>query len=172
MDTKKPVAKVLERNIEVLERLQRAADGRRGAQERIADFITVWSGSMAFLYFHIVWFAVWVLVNTGRVPGVAPFDPFPFGLLTMAVSLEAIFLSNIVLISQNREAKLNSHKAALDLQIDLLGEYEVTRCLRLLRQVAAKLDVPIEDQAELNDLCEEVAPELVMREIERREKKA
>jgi uncharacterized membrane protein len=172
MDTKKPVAKALKRNIEVLEKLQRAADSRRGTQVKIADFLTAWSGSMAFFYFHAAWFAAWALVNTGRVPAIAPFDPFPFGLLTMVVSLEAIFLANIVLISQNREAKLNSHKAALDLQIDLLGEYEVTQCLRLLRQVAAKLDVTIDDHADLNDLCEDVTPELVMLEIERREQKA
>lgn len=170
MDTKNHVSKALERNIEVLEKLQRAADRNRTVQEKIADFITVWCGSMEFLYVHIAWFAAWILINTGNFPRVMPFDPFPFGLLTMIVSLEAIFLTNIVLISQNREAKMNSHKAALDLQIDLLSEYEVTQCLRLLRQVAEKLEIPLDDQKDLSELCEDVAPEMVMKEIERRER--
>src|SRR5947208_826998 len=96
------LADALERNIETILELRRDADRRRSLQDRVADAITNFSGSMAFLYAHAIWFLVWIAVNEKWVPGVPPFDPFPFGLLTMIVSLEAIFLSTLVMISQNR----------------------------------------------------------------------
>jgi uncharacterized membrane protein len=145
------------------------AERHRTPQDRLADRITAFSGSMAFLWLHGGWFLVWIALNLGWVRGVPKFDPFPFGLLTMVVSLEAIFLSTIVLISQNRESELNSRKESLDLQIDLLAEYEITHNIRLIRRIAEKLGVEDED-AELEQLCEDVAPSLVMREIERLER--
>ncbi len=79
-------------------RLRKKAARQRGIQDRIADFITAFSGSMPFLWLHVAWFVGWVVLNTGRL-GIAPFDPFPYGLLTMMVSLEAIFLATFVLVS-------------------------------------------------------------------------
>ena len=95
------LSKVVERNIRTIIQLRLQAARARSVQDRIADAITAFSGRMVFVYVHIVWFAVWILLNTGRI-GVRPFDPFPYGLLTMVVSLEAIFLATFVLISQNR----------------------------------------------------------------------
>ena len=97
----------------------------------LADAITSLSGSMLFVYLHILWFGAWLLVNTGHM-GIKPFDPFPYGLLTMIVSLEAIFLSTFVLISQNRFSDAADRRAELSLQIGLLAEHEITRVLQML----------------------------------------
>jgi uncharacterized membrane protein len=91
---------------------------RRRLQDRIADRITAFSGSMAFVYLHVLWFAVWIVLN---VTGWA-FDPFPFGLLTLVVSLEAIFLSTFVMISQNRESARSDLRAKLDFETNALSE--------------------------------------------------
>src|ERR671926_124730 len=98
---------IMRKNISAIQEMQRQTAEARNLQDRIADIITNFSGSMAFVYFHAVWFGLWVLLNVGliHVPYVSEFDPFPFGLLTMIVSLEAIFLSTFVLISQNRLAQ-------------------------------------------------------------------
>lgn len=130
--------------------------------------MTAWSGSIGFFYAHVVWFGLWVILNGGLIPGLAPFDPYPFGLLTMIVSLEAIFLSTFVLISQNRQAHLADQRDSLDLQIDLLAEYEVTRMLRLVDGIAKKLGVEDSTDPEVEELCEPVGPELVLQEIEYR----
>src|SRR5438105_3804015 len=95
------LSKVIERNIRTLIRLRLKAESERSVHDRVADTITSFAGRMAFVYVHVVWFGMWILVNTGR-GGVPAFDPFPYGLLTMIVSLEAIFLSAIVLLSQSR----------------------------------------------------------------------
>jgi uncharacterized membrane protein len=112
----------------------------RAVQARLADAITSFSGSMLFVYLHIGWFGVWLLVNTGRI-GIPPFDPFPYGLLTMIVSLEAIFLSTFVLISQNRFSDESDRRAELDLQIGLLAEHELTRVLQMLDAIQDKLGI-------------------------------
>ena len=129
--------KVIERNIRTIIRLRLKTAGERSMQDRIADIITAFSGRMGFVYVHIVWFGLWILVNTGRF-GVRVFDPFPYGLLTMVVSLEAIFLSTFVLISQNRMSEEIEHRADLDLHIGLLTEHELTRVLQMLDAIQAK----------------------------------
>jgi uncharacterized membrane protein len=96
------LSKVIERNIRTIIHLRTKAEHERNMQDCIADGITSLSGRMVFAYIHIVWFVVWILLNTGWF-GLHAFDPFPYGLLTMIVSLEAIFLATFVLISQNRQ---------------------------------------------------------------------
>ena len=118
--------KVIERNIRTMIRLRLKAVRERSVHEQIADAITSFSGRMGFVYGHVVWFGLWILLNTDRV-GVRAFDPFPYGLLTMIVSLEAIFLSAVVLISQNRLSAEIERRADLDLHIGLLTEHELTR---------------------------------------------
>jgi len=120
------LSKVIERNIRTIIRLRLKAARERTVHDRVADTITSLSGRMGFVYVHIVWFGLWILLNTGRV-GVGVFDPFPYGLLTMIVSLEAISLSTVVLISQNRLSGEIERRADLDLHIGLLTEHEVTR---------------------------------------------
>ena len=117
-----------------------------------------------------VWFTVWVLVNSGRL-GVMPFDPYPYGLLTMVVSLEAIFLSTFVLISQNRLGEQSEHRADLDLHIDLLTEYELTRVLQMLDAIQGRLGIENDLDTDLLDLERETQPEEVLAEIERLQKR-
>jgi uncharacterized membrane protein len=156
----------MERYIRTIINLRLKAARERTLQDRIADLITGFSGRMLFVYVHIVWFALWLLFNTGRV-GIRPFDPFPYGLLTMIVSLEAIFLSTFVLISQNRMSVQAEHRADLDLHIDLLAEYELTRVLQMLDAIQGKMGIENDQDTELTELESETKPEEVLAEIER-----
>lgn len=92
------------------------------AQDRVADRVTSFAGSLNFVYMHTVWFGVWILLNVGLLGGALVFDEFPFGLLTMVVSLEAIFLSTFVMVSQNRQAERSDIRAQLDFETNLRAE--------------------------------------------------
>lgn len=160
------LADVLEHNIVTLQRLQDQAASRRGVQDRVADAITTFSGSMSFVYLHITWFGAWVAVNSGLVR-LPVFDAFPYGLLTMLVSLEAIFLSTFVLLSQNRQAADAQQRADLALQIGLLTEHELTRVLQMLDGIQGKLGIEHDADSELVQLELETRPEDVLAEIKR-----
>jgi uncharacterized membrane protein len=161
------LATVVERNIETMEQHRKEAEEGRTTQDHIADWITHLSGSMVFVYFHVVWFGVWILLNVG-FDGLRPFDPFPYGLLTTIVSLEAIFLSTFVLVSQNRQAAIAEQRTELDLQINLLSEYELTRVLLLVDALAERMDVEICDKEELKELEQDVEAATVLHTIERK----
>lgn len=160
------LSRVMERNIRTIIHLRTKTASERSLQDRIADVITSVSGRMIFAYVHIVWFGLWILLNTGRI-GVRIFDPFPYGLLTMIVSLEAIFLSTFVLISQNRLSAESDRRADLDLQIGLLTEHELTRVLQMLDAIQDKVGVIDHKNSELADLEMETRPEDVLAEIHR-----
>jgi uncharacterized membrane protein len=160
------LSKVIEQNIRTIIHLRTKAARERSLQSRIADAITSFSGRMIFAYVHIIWFGIWILVNTGRF-GVHVFDPFPYGLLTMIVSLEVIFLSTFVLISQNRLAEETERRADLDLHIGLLTEHELTRVLQMLDVIQDKLGIVDHANSDLADLEMETKPEDVLAEIER-----
>ena len=164
--TGRPLNRAIERYIRTIVHLRLKAARERTPEQRIADAITSFSGRMIFVYIHIVWFSAWILLNSGLF-GMEPFDPFPYGLLTMIVSLEAIFLSTFVLISQNRMVELAEKRADLDLHIDLLTEYELTRVLQMLRAIQEKMGIADEEDEELSDLEMETKPEAVLAEIER-----
>jgi uncharacterized membrane protein len=165
------LSKVIERNIRTIIHLRLKAARERSMQDRLADAMTTFSGRMIFVYVHIVWFGVWILLNTGRV-GVRAFDPFPYGLLTMVVSLEAIFLSTFVLISQNRLSAETEQRADLDLHIGLLTEHELTRVLQMLDAIQAKLGIENHENSELADLEMDTKPEDVLAEIARLHQRA
>lgn len=160
------LSKVIERNIRTIIHLRTKAASERSLHSRIADAITNFSGRMIFAYVHIFWFGVWILLNTGWF-GLRSFDPFPYGLLTMVVSLEAIFLSTFVLISQNRLAEETERRADLDLHIGLLTEHELTRVLQMLDVIQDKLGIEDHANSDLADLEMETRPEDVLAEIER-----
>jgi uncharacterized membrane protein len=130
-------------NIRAVVELEREALARRSRAERLSDAIIRALGSSAFLIVHVLWFAFWLLAGIGRIPGLQPFDPFPFAFLTMVVSLEAIFLAIFVLISQNRMARLADHRAHLDLQVNLLAEQEITTTLQLVQEIRAHLGIGV-----------------------------
>jgi uncharacterized membrane protein len=157
---------VIEKNIRTMVGLKLKTARERSLQDRIADGITNFSGRLTFVYVHIVWFGGWILINTGKF-GLKPFDPFPYGLLTMIVSLEAIFLSTFVMISQNRMSEDAERRANLHLHIGLLTEHETTRILQMLDAIQAKLGIENHEDSELADLEMETKPEDVLAEIER-----
>ena len=133
----------LDENIQAIKTWQQASIHHRSRVEYLSDQITrIIAGGPALL-FHVVWFGFWILANLELLPGVPAFDPFPFQLLTMTVSLEAIFLSLFVLASQNRMTHEADKRANLDLQINLLAEREMTAVLRLLQDIAHHLDVKV-----------------------------
>lgn len=134
-------------------------------ETRFADAITRFTGSMRFVYLHVALFGTWILVNLGVVPGVAKFDP-SFVILAMAASVEAIFLSTFILITQNRMTAAAQKRAELDLQINLLAEHEVTKLVAMLSAVADRLGVETEIDSEVAELKEDVTPEAVLDEIE------
>ena len=165
------LSQVIERNIRTIIHLRLKAARARSVQDRLADAITFFSGRMVFVYLHIIWFSAWILLNTGRV-GVRSFDPFPYGLLTMVVSLEAIFLATFVLISQNRLSEEAEHRADLDLHIGLLTEHELTRVLQMLDAIQHKMGIEPDKDSDLTDLEMETKPEDVLAEIERLQQRA
>ena len=158
------LASVLERNIHALEERRRReeADASRGA--RLAELITRFTGSMPFVYLHVAIVAGWVSVNAGLLPGVPRWDP-TFVIMATWASVEAIFLSTFVLISQNRSAAVAARRADLDLQISLLAEHEITRLLQLTSAVADKLGVIEAKDPALRELERDVAPEAVLDEL-------
>lgn len=134
-------ASATDENIELVKTWERSLQHRRSRMEYVGDWITSVAGSGPSLVLHMVLFAGWIVANTRWIPGLEPFDPFPFPFLTMTVSLEAIFLALLVLASQNRLASQSDKRAELDLQIDLLAEREMTAVLQLLRDIAGHLHV-------------------------------
>jgi uncharacterized membrane protein len=155
---------VLDRNIEVLRKKREEEERQAGLQERIADAITVFAGSMAFVYIHLVLVILWVLVNLGWLPLVPPFDP-TFVILATFASVEAIFLSTFVLISQNRAADAAERRSELDLQTNLLSEHEITRLLTLTLQIARRLGIEEASDPSYSELEQHVAPEKVLDQI-------
>jgi uncharacterized membrane protein len=159
------LADVVGKNIETIAAYREEAERSKGFQEHLADWMTQWSGTMLFVYFHAAWFGIWVVVNLGW-RDLPSFDPFPYGLLTMIVSLEAIFLSTFVLISQNRQAELADRRSELDLQINLLTEHELTRVLKIVDALADKFGIDGGDANELEELERDTKPQEVLKELE------
>jgi uncharacterized membrane protein len=163
------LADVVERNIDTIIQIRRERERTKTLQDRVADRITAFSGSMPFFYLHVLWFAVWMAINLRWTP-LQAFDPFPFGLLTMVVSLEAIFLSTFVLVSQNRMGVVADQRADLDLQINLLAEHEITRILKLVDAMADRMGVNPDRDRETDELEQDVSPQVLLQEIEERER--
>lgn len=161
------LAPVLARNIRSLGERRVREEAGATLQERIADRITRFAGSMRFVYIHVAVFGFWTIANLGWIPGVLPWDA-SFVVLGTTASAEAIFLSTFVLISQNRMSAAADKRADLDLQISLLAEHEITRLVTVVAAIASKLDVRTEADQELEELKQDVAPEVVLNEIERR----
>lgn len=134
------------KNIEAIMELEEKSIHSRSAAERMADKVTTISGSLPFIIIHIIWFSGWVLINVGLVPVIKPFDPFPFSFLTLVVSLEAIFLSLLVLMSQNRMIKESDKRTHIDLQLNMLAEQEGTLVLKIVQEIGKKLGVDIEEE--------------------------
>jgi uncharacterized membrane protein len=155
----------LRRNIDVLRRRRDQEEATAGPQERLAAAITRFSGSMRFVYAHSLIYGFWIVANLGWVPGIRPWDK-SFVILAMVASVEAIFLSTFILITQNRMAMAADRRAELDVQIGLLAEAEITKLVQLVSDIAERLDVPAGEHEEIEEMKRQVAPEAVLDAIE------
>lgn len=140
-----PTIDKISRRRRIIRSFEAKALGHRKFTEKIADNVTTAFGSFTFGVLHVYWFGLWIVLNTGIVAWITPFDPFPFGLLTMIVSLEAIFLSILVLLSQNRAGQVASLREELHLQVDLIAEEEITKVLEILSEIRTKVGIKGDD---------------------------
>jgi uncharacterized membrane protein len=154
-------------NIATIAELEQQWLRERKVGEHLGDVVARALGTLPMLVFHLVWFTGWFVVNLGWIPGLEPFDPFPFGFLTLFVSLEAIFLSLFLLISQNRLQHQADKRMHLDMQINLLAEAEVTTVLKLLRRIGHKLGVDGLDEADVQDLARPTDVRKVVEAVEK-----
>ena len=153
-------------NLRTIADLERTYEDGRGLVDRIADIIANFSGTMLFVGIHVLWFVLWFLINTGVLPIAPKFDPYPFILLAMIVSVEGVLLSTFVLMKQNRMQHKSDARDHLNLQIDLLAEKEVTKTLQLLRAICRRLDIPeTEYDLELDEMTSTTSVDLLATQI-------
>ena len=155
----------LRRNIEALEQRRRHEEAQAGFEEKVARTITGFTGSMLFVYIHLVLYGFWIVANLGWL-GLTPWDE-SFVVLAMMASVEAIFLSTFVLITQNQMAEAADKRAELDLQISLLTEHEVTKLVAMVSAITEHLG--IDHGEEVEELKRNVAPEAVLDAIDSEE---
>jgi uncharacterized membrane protein len=153
------------KNIETVVRLEQAATESRSLGERVSDLFTRFMGTMSFVVFHLLLFAFWFSVNLGWTP-LKPFDPFPFGILTLIVSAEGVLLAIFVLVSQNRMGRQANQRAHLNLQIDLLAEQETTKLLQKVQALLDHFDIEQSpNDREVEHLSQETHVEALVGEI-------
>jgi uncharacterized membrane protein len=158
------VEELTRHNVKTVLELEQKAKQQRTTTDRAADVITNFCGSMPFVWAHVIWFGAWVFVN--GVPGIKHFDPFPFTFLTLCVSLEAIFLSAFILISQTHETRLSERRNHLDLQINLLTEQEITKILSMLKIMADKMGADVSQDPEIEVLEKSTQPDMLAEQID------
>ncbi|HEX5238668.1 MAG TPA: DUF1003 domain-containing protein [Sphingomicrobium sp.] len=158
----------LKRNIEALRRRRVEEEARAGFEQRLASAITRFTGSMNFVFVHVAVYGFWIVANLGWISTVRPWDP-TFVILAMVASVEAIFLSTFILITQNRMAAAADRRAELDLQVSLLAEAEITKVVELVSMIAERMDLPTSQQQEIEEMKKRVAPEAVLDAIEETE---
>src|SRR3954451_11236561 len=126
-------------NIQAITALEEQQERGRTLSDRIADAIASFAGTVIFVLLHLVWFGLWAAINLGLLHVAPAFDPYPFQLLCMIVSLEGVLLSTFVLIKQNRMSALADERSHLDLQVSLLAEQEVTKVIQMLQRISTHL---------------------------------
>jgi uncharacterized membrane protein len=163
------LSETIDRNISALLGHEAEQARRATLQDRIAGRITAFAGSMPFVYLHVVVFGTWISLNIVPQPWIEPWDP-TLVILAMAASVEAIFITTFVLITQNRMAEVSERRANLNLQISLLAEHETTRMMALVSAIAERLDVRTSVDSEVRQLQRDVEPEAVLSRIEEEER--
>src|SRR5690242_2410703 len=156
-------------NISAVVRLEEEAQRQRTLSDKLSDAIANFVGSIPFVILHLCWFGVWVLLNTTKLFSNLRFDPYPFALLCMLVSLEGVLLSTFVLIKQNRMSLRADQRAHLALQVNLLSEKELTKILQLQQLICARLGLEEASQdREVAELSSVTAVGNIAREIDKR----
>jgi uncharacterized membrane protein len=163
-----PTVWLVERNIAALLARRQEEERRLDWQDRLAAWITRFAGSLGFVWLHVALVGAWAVVNLGLVSILPPFDP-TFVILAMAASVEAIFLSAFILITQNRMQAQADRRADLNLQISLLAEHEVTRLVSMVSAIGQRMGIPEARSAELDELKADVRPEEVLDTLEARQ---
>jgi len=161
---RKTVEELTHQNVKTIFALEEAAERERTGVDRFASVVARFCGCMRFVWLHLIWFSVWIAVNT--LPNMPHFDPFPFTFLTLCVSLEAIFLSTFILISQNNETRLIERRHHLDLQVNLLAEQENTKMLMMLKRIAEKIGAKVDDDSTVEALEQVTKPDKLAEQIE------
>lgn len=164
-------ASVLDRNIQDLMEHRRERKRKAAFGDRVAGAVSAFAGSMTFVYIHAVIYSFWIIANLGFVPGVEPWDP-SMVVLAMIASVEAIFLSTFILITQNRMYDQQDQRAELDLQITLLAEHEITRLVAMVSDIADKLGVAKAEADDVEEMKKDVAPRPVLERIEEKRREA
>lgn len=139
-----------ERRLKAVQSLQARHNQKRTPLQKITDKLVSWSGTVMFLFANIAIFAIWILLNRSK----QSFDPFPFVLLTTIVSLEAIILAIMVLISQNRQSKIADLRQEIDMQVNLATEEEITKLLKLVAGLYSALKINIDQDSELKQMLQ------------------
>jgi uncharacterized membrane protein len=155
---------VTRQNVHAMRQLEEASMAKRTGADRVASVIARFCGSMTFVWIHVLVFSGWLAYNS--LPWFKPFDPYPFTFLTLVVSLEAIFLSTFILISQNYDMRISERRNQLDLQINLLAEQENTKALQILERIAKKVGAHLSDDPQVRALEEATRPEALVEQIE------
>ncbi len=168
--TRKPTAKLAQAAAErrnTIRSFKAKANDKRSLSDKVADLLTASFGTVFFLILNMVFFVAWITWNTGYIPGMTPIDPFPFGLLTMVVSLEAIFLAIVVLISQNREARIAELREEVELYINTYAEDEITKVMYLLTLLLERNGIDVSKDEDLKDMLTDIDSEVIEQELEK-----
>jgi uncharacterized membrane protein len=137
-----------QQNIKAIAKLEEEALDRRTTAERASDSIVKSIGSTPFLFLHVLLVAIWSTINLNLIPGVRPFDPFPFGILALLLAAESVFLTIFVLISQNRMTREADRRSHLDLQVGMLAEQELTVMLQMLQKLCQHAGVDVNSSSQ------------------------
>ncbi len=158
---------LVEKNVEAIRSIEQAQNDARNKADILSDTIAAFCGTHLFVYVHCIAFGVWLVWNAvAAVPRGLRFDPPPFNMLTLVVSLEAIFLSTFILISQNRQQRIADERNHLDLQINLLAEQESSLVLSMLQQMMHHMDIPFKNGQDVAALQQATDPAAVAEKIE------
>jgi uncharacterized membrane protein len=156
-------------NIAAIAKLEQDALSSRTFSERASDAVTKFAGSAGFLFLHLFFILAWVAINLSLIPSIRSFDPFPFGILSIAVSSEAVFLTIFVLISQNRMSRQAEKRAHLDLQVSMLAEQELTTLLQMQQKICRHLGVNVtEEKQEVQDFAKATDVHELARELDQK----
>lgn len=142
---------------------------RRSVSERLVDTVGAFVGSLTFVVLHLALVAAWVVINTGRIPGVKPFDPWPFSLLGVIVAVEAVVLSSFIIMRQNRMMRRGEQRDHLNLQVDLLAEKEITALLQMARALCGHMGLQsIAADKDIRELSQNTSIESLHQKLEER----
>lgn len=163
-----PLSTTAKKNIETIAHVEQQMHGRRSRVETIGDWIAGFFGSLWFIVAHAVFLTIWIVLNVNRLPGVSPFDPYPFPFLGFVIGIEFIFLTAFVLMNQNLQSKRQEHWGHLNLQVCLLTEQEVTKNLQMLQSICQLLKLhKLHSDQEAQDMAHATQVATLVEEIEK-----